>query len=112
MIIAILDDQTVCLHETITGVRRNHEAIDVETGSVRFYDDQSRYLQPVFWRPNRFLLGGFLLDQGEYSLEVAPIPSGVRPLRDALNQAVLLEPNELVGSLEELRARIESAPAV
>jgi hypothetical protein len=60
MIFAFIDGGTISVLEDELATRRQFEPIDVESGTVVFYDDEGTWLEPVFTQPNRYIFGLFL----------------------------------------------------
>ena len=108
MIFAYLDDRGLMVHDSLEDVQREHEAIDVEDGNVRFFDAEGRSLQVFFTEPNRYtkLLGLIeLVEQGVFSLRPSPDPNTSEFRTVVLADAAYLHPNHWFTSLEALRER-------
>jgi len=105
MIIAILDDGGVMVHETLADVQRGHEGIDVENGAVLFYDAHGQRLEPRFTQPN--VRSSLVVASGRFELQAA---SNARDeLIAALDAASHLEPTPIVASLAHLRDLVTGA---
>jgi hypothetical protein len=80
MIIVFADDQTVAVLPDITAVRRECEAVDVEDGVYRFFDELGRRLIPRFIAPverKSILLGAITsIGGGCFHLELDPDDDG------------------------------------
>ena len=105
MIIAILDDGGVMVHDSIADAQGHHEGIDVEDGSVNFFDEKGRRLKPQFIEPNT--RSWFAVRSGRYELKAERDER--ESLVAALEAAVYLDPTSLVSSLAELRDMIGGA---
>jgi hypothetical protein len=87
MIFAFVEGGTLEIYETAGEAIQRHEGLDVESGTVRFYDEAGVYLEPRFSTPNRkgnlFGLFGWV-NSGVYELVANPQAGEVRAcaLRD------------------------------
>ena len=73
MIFAFNEDGTLDIVKDINEARKEYEAIDVESGKVvKFYNESGVYLKPVFAKPKivkKYLFGLFSsVEFGDYSL--------------------------------------------
>ena len=105
MIIAILEDGGVMVHDSIADAQRHHEGIDVEDGSVAFFDLKGCRLKARFIEPNT--RSSFVVASGRYELK--PERDDRESLVAALEAAAYLDPTSLVSSLVELRDMIAGA---
>jgi hypothetical protein len=106
MIFAFVEDGTLEVYETAPLAIRSHEGIDVESGTVRFYDATGVYLEPRFNTPNRKgnLLGLFgWVNSGVYELVANP-QAGEDSFALALYETATLAPNPWFSSLEQLKS--------
>jgi hypothetical protein len=111
MIFAFLDDLGLMVHDSLEDVVREHEAIDVEDGNVRFFDAEGRSLEAVFTQPNRYtkLLGSIeSVEQGVFSLQPGSEPDTSEFRTRVLRDAAYLYPNSWFASLEALRERFSN----
>ena len=74
MIFAFGEDGTIEVHRSIDDAKREWEPVDVENGVVVFYDDDGTWLKPELIKPNKRLLFGWMLTQGDYTLMRAAAP--------------------------------------
>ena len=110
MIFAFLEDGTLEILEGAADAQCEYEGIDVESGTVRFYDESGVYLEPRFSVPNRSgrllgLLGR--VESGVYDL----VPNPEAPQDSfalALYETVILQPNRWFSSLDELKKAMAS----
>ena len=105
MIFAFLEDGTLQILETEAEAQREFEGIDVESGTVRFYDESGVYLEPRFTVPNRrgktFGLLSWV-ESGAY--ELVPNPNAQQDsFALALYETAVLQPNRWFASLDELK---------
>ena len=111
MIFAFVEDGTLEVYDSVADAVREHEGIDVESGTVRFYDERGVYLEPRFSGPNRRgkWLGLFpWFSSGVYDL-VANLEAHEDSFALALYEARALAPNRWFGSLEQVRSRLAAA---
>ena len=108
MIFAFLEDGTLQILESEAEAQREFEGIDVESGTVRFYDESGVYLEPRFRVPNRSgkLLGVLgWMESGVY--ELVPNPDAQEDsFALALHETGILQPNRWFSSLEELKTAL------
>jgi hypothetical protein len=86
------------------------EGVDVESGVVRFYDGNGVSLMPKFIMPNRSgrIFSWFRwVESGAYELVPNEKPEDSFAL--ALFEARVLEPNEWVDSIEQLKSDLRSS---
>ena len=105
MIFAFVEGGTLEIYATAAEATRGHEGIDVESGTVRFYDEAGVYLEPKFSTPNRkgnlFGLFGWV-NSGVYELVANPHASE-DSFALALHETATLAPNPWFGSVEQLK---------
>ena len=110
MIFAFVEDGTLAAYATSAEAIQRWEGIDVESGTVRFYDESGAHLQPRFTVPNRSgKLPGLLgrMQSGTYDL--IPNPGAeVDSFALALHEARVLQPNPWFSSLEQLKAALSA----
>lgn len=111
MIFALDETGEISVLSGLAEVRRDCEAIDVETGVWKFFDENGHLLRPVFTQPNkvRKLLGTVSsIEQGEFSLE--PADPGPNPtLLEAINSnSVYLNNASRFPSIDSLRSYLMS----
>lgn len=103
MLFVIAEDGMVAVLENEIAAERRYEAIDVENGVFSFYAEDGSWLKPRFVRPNKRRLFGFVVENGEYKLELA---SGEDPVMDTFEVAIAevrgMEPNRYFSSLSEI----------
>jgi hypothetical protein len=108
VIFAFVEDGTLEIYETAPEAVRNYEGIDVESGTVRFYDENGVYLEPRFGTPNRrgklFGLFGWV-SSGVYDLVANPGASEDL-FALALHETASLAPNRWFASLEQLKSAL------
>ena len=103
MIIVFADDQTVSVFPDLVSVQGECEAIDVEEGAFRFFDEMGRRLVPRFISPVRrspSLFGISQIGGGNFELDLDP--EDQTSFETSLSQAVVIEPNRWFATLEEL----------
>jgi hypothetical protein len=108
MIFAFVEDGTLEIYETAAKAIRSHEGIDVESGTVRFYDEAGVYLEPKFNTPNRKgqLFGRFSwVSSGVYDLVANP-QANEDSFALALYETATLAPNPWFSSLEQLKSAL------
>jgi len=99
MIFAFVEDGTLRVFGTAAEAVREYEAIDVESGAVRFYDEDGGVLQPRFTTPNRRVRSA--------AYELVPNPGADEdPIALALYETQSLWPNPWFQSLEQLKATL------
>ena len=106
MIFAFVEDGTLEIYATAAEAVRGHEGIDVESGTVRFYDEAGVYLEPKFRTPNGQgkLFGLFnWVSSGVYDLVANP-QSSEDSFALALYETATLAPNPWFNSVEQLKA--------
>jgi hypothetical protein len=111
MIFAFLDDRGLMVHDSLEDVLRDHEAIDVENGDVRFFDSEGHSLRAVFTEPNKYtkLLGSIeMVAQGVFTLQPDPESGTSEFCARVLPEVAYLYPNPWFASLEALRESFSS----
>ena len=105
LIFAFVEDGTLEVFSGTIEARRNYEGIDVESGTVRFYDAMGTFLRPQFTTPNRNgkLLGPIgWVASGTY--ELVPNKDATEDsFALALYETNTLDPNPWFKSLDELK---------
>src|SRR5258705_699107 len=104
MIIVFADDQTVTVLPDMESVRGDCEAIDVEEGAFRFFDELGRSLVPRFIVPVRrtsLLFGIKLMGGGNFELDLDPHDQG-SAFETALMNVVAIEPNRWFATIADL----------
>ena len=109
MIIVFADDQTVAVLPDITSVHRECEAVDVEDGVYRFFDELGRSLVPRFTAPveRGSLLFGLIksVGGGSFQLELDPQEEG-SAFETSLASAVAIEPNRSFITIADLARHV------
>jgi len=103
MIIAFADDQTVLVFSDLASVRTECEAIDVEQGTYRFFDELGRSLVPCWITPvstTSMPFGIKLVGGGQFELVVDPEDDC--DFETSLTNAVAIEPNKLFATIPDL----------
>ena len=82
MIFVFVEDGTLEIVDDVAEARKNNEGVDFENEVVHFFDEQGRYLEPNFTKPNRY--GKFLwifnwCQSGEYELIPNPNANEIKP---------------------------------
>lgn len=109
MIIAFVEDGTVSVLEDIEAVRRDFEAIDVESETVVFYRDDGTWLEPKFTVPNKRSFFGWIVTPGKFDLVPnASPPPQIDRFDAALDEAVALNPNSHFDSIEAIRKHVQA----
>ena len=106
MIFAFVEGGTLEIYETAGEAIQRHEGLDVESGTVRFYDEAGVHLEPRFSTPNRKgnLLGLFgWVNSGVYELVANP-QAGEDSFALALYETATLVPNPWFASIAKLKA--------
>ena len=96
MIIAFADDQTATVFPDIASVRRDCEAVDVEAGVYRFFDEYGRRLKPRIINPvlrTSLPLAVKLIDGGDFDLEPDLDDEGVA-FDQLLAKTIAIEPDK------------------
>jgi hypothetical protein len=104
MIIVFAEDQTVTVFPDMESVRAECEAIDVEEGSFRFFDELGRSLVPRFIAPVRrtsLLFGIKLVGGGNFELDLDPQEQG-SAFETSLANVVAIEPNRWFATIADL----------
>src|SRR5262245_29976417 len=105
MIIVFEDDQTVTVVPDIASVRRECEAVDVEDGVCRFFDELGRRLIPRFIAPveRKSLLFGAIksVGSGNFELELDPEDQG-SAFEASLTKVVAINPNPKFPTIGDL----------
>ena len=108
MIIVFADDQTVTVLPDIESVRADCEAIDVEEGAFRFFDELGRSLVPRFIAPVRrtsLLFGIKLVGGGNFELDLDPQDQG-SAFETSLANVVAIEPNRWFATIGDLASYV------
>lgn len=109
MIIVFEDDQTVTVLADLASVRLECEAVDVEDGVYRFFDDLGRPLVPRFiTRVERgSLLFGAVktVGGGVFELELDPQDKGLS-FAESLANAVAINPNSRFPTIADLASHV------
>ena len=103
MIIVFAEDQTVSVFPDMASVQAECEAIDVEEGAFRFFDELGRPLVPRFITPVRrspALFGVGLVGGGSFELDLDPEDQSA--FETSLANAVAIEPNRWFATLGDL----------
>jgi hypothetical protein len=94
MIFAFLEDGTLEVLESEADAQRDYERIDVESGTVRLYDEAGVFLEPR-------------IESGTYKL--VPNPNAHEDsFALALYETAVLQPNRWFSSLDELKKALAS----
>ena len=104
MIIFFADDQTVSVLPDISSVRSECEAIDVEEGAFRFFDDLGRSLVPRFIAPVRrtsLPFGISLVGGGNFELDLDPQDDG-SAFGTSVAAVLVIEPNRWFSTVADL----------
>src|SRR6266446_3203839 len=105
MIIVFADDQTVAVLPDIASVRSECEAVDVEDGVYRFFDELGRRLLPRFSAPveQRSLLFGAIksVGGGNFELELDPQDQS-SAFETSLANIAAIEPNRWFATIADL----------
>lgn len=108
LVFAFVEDGTLCVFPNVAAAVTEFEGVDVESGTVHFYDEEGTYLEPRFSSPNQ---GGQILGalgwvkSGTYDL-VPNAAADQDAFALALHETQLLEPNAWFSSLHDLRAKL------
>ncbi|MCM3874196.1 MAG: hypothetical protein ND895_26200 [Pyrinomonadaceae bacterium] len=109
MIIVFADDQTVDVLADIASVRRECEAVDVEDGVYRFFDELGRRLVPRFIAPverGPIIIGVFTsIGSGSFELELDPQDDG-SSFETSLANVVAIEPNGRFTTIPDLASHV------
>ena len=108
MIIVFADDQTVTVLPGIESVRGECEAIDVESGEFRFFDELGRRLIPRFTTPVRHTslpFGIELVGGGDFELDLDSNDQG-SAFESSLANAVEIEPNRWFATIADLASHV------
>lgn len=109
LVFAFDEDGTLHVLANRRAAAIEYEGIDVESGTVRFFDEDGRSLRPNFVTPNKIkkLFGAIrFVESGAYEL-VADESSADGSFALALHGARLLGPNQWFSSLEDLRKSLK-----
>jgi hypothetical protein len=104
MIIVFADDQTVQVLPDMASVRGECEAVDVESGTFRFFDELGRSLIPRFIAPVRWSslpFGIKLVGGGDFELDLDPQDQG-SAFETSLANVVAIEPNRWFATIGDL----------
>jgi hypothetical protein len=108
MIIAFADDQTVQVLPDTAAVRRECEAVDVESGTYRFFDELGRSLIPRFISPVRWTslpFGIKLVGGGNFELDLDPQDQG-SAFETSLANVVAIERNRWFATIADLASYV------
>ena len=108
MIIVFADDQTVEVFSDLGSVRGHCEAIDVEEGCFRFFDEKGWELRPRIITPVRrtaLPLGVQLVGGGNFDLELAS-ESEDGAFERLLDNVVAIEPNKWFQTKSDLARHV------
>ena len=104
MIIVFADDQTVSVFPDMWSVRAECEAIDVEEGTYRFFDDLGRRLVPRFISPVRrtsLPFGIKSIGGGNFELDLDPQHQG-SAFETSVADVLVIEPNRWFPTIADL----------
>ena len=110
MIFVFVEDGTLEIVESLEEARKNYEGIDVESKVFEFFDENGKYLKPIFTKPNKIKKLFWLLytvESGDYDLE--PSPSEEHNILDALSEVQAIEPNKWFKTVDEVKQFLTSA---
>ena len=104
MIIVFADDQTASVFPDISSVRSECEAIDVEEGTYRFFDDLGRRLVPRLISPVRrtsLPFGIKLIGGGNFELDLDPNDQG-SAFETSVGGVLVIEPNRWFPTIADM----------
>jgi hypothetical protein len=110
VIFAFVEDGMLEVHEDLLAVQQAHEGIDVESGTVHFYDAAGTYLEPHFTIPNRKgkTLGILRwVESGMFQLVANPQAEQIS-FALALSETRSLAPNRWFKSLDQLKVELSA----
>ena len=96
-----MEDGTLKVVSSASAAIVEFEGIDVESGTVAFYDAQGKPLEAWFTSPNKTRFG-FLVSSGAYELRPTARRDG-DAFALALFETVALEANEWFATLDDLK---------
>ena len=102
---AFVEDGTLRVFADRAAAILEFEGVDVESGTVNFYDLDGAYLEPRFTAPNRQgRIFGLVkwVESGVYAL-VSSSSAGHDSLALALYESRLMEPNDFFSDLAQLK---------
>jgi hypothetical protein len=108
MIIVFADDQTVQVLPDMESVRGECEAVDVESGTFRFFDELGRSLIPRFIAPVRWSslpFGIKLVGGGNFELDLDPQDNG-SAFETSLANVVAIERNRWFATIADLTSYV------
>ena len=108
MIIVFADDQTVQVLPDMASVRAECEAVDVESGTFRFFDELGRSLIPRFIAPVKrtsLPFGIKLVGGGDFELDLDPQDQGFA-FETSLANVVAIERNRWFATLTDLASYV------
>ncbi len=109
MIFVFVEDGSLEIVSDIDEVRKNCEGIDVESSVFQFFDENGRFLEPRFTKPNkkgRFLSIFEWVESGEFEL-VPAVEDVSENIFDYLIEISELKPNPWFHTLDEVRHYLE-----
>ena len=110
-VLAFIEDGSIEVFASREAAATNFEGIDVESGTVQFFESDGTQLKAEFTSPNRsgkaFGLVGWV-SSGKYTL-VSDRESSNESLALALYEAQVLEPNAFFPSIESLKSKLRAA---
>ena len=108
MIFVFLTDGTLDVIENLSIARREYEGIDVENNEYIFFNEDGKFLKPIFIEPNitnKYLFGLFCtLQSGIFELTEAPNDCE-ESFQVLLKKQPLLNENEFFENLEEIKKK-------
>lgn len=112
MLFAFIEDGTLEVLADRAEALSRFEPVDVESGTVVFYDDRGRPLTPVFPHRSERRFLGFRLDSdpGPYEFEPSTDATAT-PLETALVEAAAMTPNAWFSTLDDVRAHLSARRA-
>jgi len=111
VVLAFIEDGSVEVFASRESAATKFEGIDVESGTVQFFEADGTSLRAEFTSPNRCgkICGPFgWVSSGAYTLVPNHESSG-EAFALALNQASALEPNCFFSSIENLKSTLRAA---
>ena len=110
VIFAFVEDGTLEVYGTAADAIREYDGVDVESGVVRFYDENGIYLEPRFNTPSgRGRLLGLLGRVQFGTCELVPNPTANEDsFALALYETQALKPNQWFSGLEHLKAALSA----
>jgi hypothetical protein len=110
MLFAYIDDGRLEVLEDIAAARREYASDDIESGTIRLFDDAGNPLTAVFQaRSARKFLGMVISDdRGPFDLVPSAQPDAEK-LVDAFAPSVVLMPNRWFKDVDAVRAHLATA---